>query len=597
MSTQAGTSGLICEAGLPFKLPDGYKPSDFLYGEDGPWPSQPTDGSACKIAPEVLSNKKNEHYPNRIPEPEMKEWQASLGVYYDDKNFVNIAWDAINNSEDVLGIDWWTWRKDIENSLIETFIGIWAEFGRIPDSQELGFDIGALLDTEGQYPALSDATFTDLIAHGLLSKLLSELDQSDKTFFEKLLNDDTREFWKSDQTHMRVVRNPWADEYVAPAIVLLSRPKNPASGQEYDFQVHGIVLWSQSKRGGPYDRWELFQPRDGKSWQLAKYFALQGALVRINLIDHTKVHFPFDAINAITKSVLPRTNPVLELLRPHLFLSLPVDNAVLEGKRSLLNRIKNYPYAPYPAKGEEIRKVFPFYWVGSGTAIDPAEPWSQGRDNAFPPFRFRTEPQAIPSKYGTFLYRYYIPILSFTRGVIASIPADSKEWGVIGWWADRCASWIPGFPNGNEIKDRETLAKTCASIIWSCAIVHSADHWLMHEMFRKKLPTPYIMRDKPPPKPTPGVEPDFRPTVRLVTDSIPASLADLLFFRPHNTTLLIESTYDFKPELQPLVDTFHQQLKVTEAALRKEFPEFGIKLAPSDHKEFEEDCFAAGIQF
>jgi len=587
MATRTGNSELICKPGLSFKLPDGYKPSDFHYGEDGPWPSQPTDGSACKIAPEVLSNNKenNEHYPHRIPCKEIKEWEASLGKYYSPDNFINIAFEAIDYSEDLLELGW-RWNNRFTKDVIEGFLDLWAEIGELPDSRKFGVDIDAWIDAEGQYPALSDATFTNLIAHGLLSKLLSELDQSDKTLFENFLDDDTREFWKSDQTHMSVVLNPFADEYVAPAIVLLSRPKNPASSHEYDFQVHGIVLWSQSKRGGPYDRWELFQPGDGKSWQLAKYFALQGALVRINLIDHTKVHFPFDAINAITKSVLPKGNTILELLWPHLFLSLPVDNAVLEGKRSLLNRIKNYPYAPYPAKGDEIRKVFPFYWVGSRTA-----------NNAFPPFEFRKKPQAIPSKYGTFLSRYYIPILNFTRGVVASIPAGSSEWGAIGWWADRCASWIPAFPNGSDIKDRETLAETCASIIWSCAIVHSADHWLMHEMFRKKLPTPYIMRDKPPQKPAPGVEPEFRPKVRLVTDSIPASLADLLFFRPHNTTLLIESTYDFKPELQPLVDTFHQQLKATEAALRKEFPEFGIKLAPSDHKEFEEDCFAAGIQF
>lgn len=580
-------SGSICKPGLHFELPKGYDSSRFKYGDNGPWPSAPNyEKNACKIAPEVLSNdeKKKENYPHRIPSKEMDEWQASLGVYYNDENFINIAWEAINNSENLLGIDWSTVRKYIENPWIEAFILFWAEHKRIPTSQELGFDIGAWIDTESNYPALSDATFSDLIAHGLLSKLLTAPDSSDKDLFKELLNDDTREFWKSDQTHMSVVLNPWEGEYVAPAIVLLSRPKNPASGREYDFQIHAIVLWTQSSKGGPYDRWELFQPRDGKSWQLAKYFALQGALVRINLIDHTKVHFPFDAINAITKSVLPKASTILELLLPHLFLSLPVDNSVLEGKRSLLNRTKDYPYSPYPAKGDEIRKVFPFYWVGSETA-----------KNAFPPFEFRIDPQAIPSRYGTFLYDYYKPILKFTSGVVAAIPPNSDEWGAIGWWADHCASWIPGFPKSNEIKDPETLAKTCASIIWSCAIVHSADHWLMHEMFQKKLPTPYIMRDPPPTEPLPGEEPDYRPKVRLVTDSIPASLADLLFFRPHNTTLLIEAKY--KDLDGKLVNAFHADLLDTEARLRKEFPQFGIKLKGKDKLDDEQNCIAAGIQF
>jgi hypothetical protein len=436
-----------------------------------------------------------------------------------------------------------------------------------------------------------------LIAHGLLSKLLSELDQPDEAIFQDFLNDDMREFWKCDLTHMRVVRQPWEGEYVAPAIVLLSRPKNPAPGQEYDFQVHGIVLFVQSQAGGPYDKKELFRPVDGKAWQLAKYFALQGALVRINLIDHTMVHFPGDAINAITKSTLPKSNLVLQLLLPHLFLSLPVDNAVLEGPNSLLNRTMTYPYSPYPATGPEIRKVFPFYWWGS-VEDDPAESWALGRDNAFPPYRFSTEPREIPSKYGTFLNAYYKPILDFAKGVVTTIPADGRDWEEIRRWADAVASWIPGFPDGKTIyKNGELLAKTCATIIWNGAIVHTADHWLMHEMFEKKFPTPYIMRDQPPVSASPGVEPDYRPTVNLIDDVIPARLCDLMFFRPHNTTLLSDFKYDFSPALDDLVAKFRKDLGDRDAALHRHFPEFGIKLYPGNETEREADCFAASVQF
>jgi hypothetical protein len=454
-------------------------------------------------------------------------------------------------------------------------------------------------DRTGQYPALSDASFTELIAHGVLSKLLSKLDSPDEAIFQGFLNDPTREFWKSDLTHMRVVRKTWEGEYVAPSVVLLSRPKSPAPGQEYDFRLHSIALFVQSQPGGPYDKKVILGPGDGKAWQLAKYFALQGALVRLNLIDHPMVHFPFDAINAITKSTLPTSNRVLQLLLPHLFLGLPVDNAVLEGKHSLLNRTGRFPYSPYPAAGEEIRKVFPFYWWGSGTENDAAESWASGRDNAFPAYRFQTEPRAIPSKYGTFLNGYYKPILDFAIGVVKSIPTDTKDWEVISYWADHVASWIPGFPDGKTIyKNGELLAKTCAAIIWNGAIVHTSDHWLMHQMFEERFPTPYILRDAPPQSASPGVDADYQPTAFLIDDVIPARLCDLMFFQPHSTTLLAAFEYPlFPPGLDALVAKFRAALTETDARLHEEFPQFGIKLYTNDPRKSARDCFAAGVQF
>ena len=77
----------------------------------------------------------------------------------------------------------------------------------------------------------------------------------------------------------------------------------------------------------------VFTNADGEAWRMARYFLLQGAIHRINLIDHTEVHFPPDAINAITKTVLPKDNLVLRLLQPHLWLSMCVNNTVLEGQR------------------------------------------------------------------------------------------------------------------------------------------------------------------------------------------------------------------------------------------------------------------------
>jgi hypothetical protein len=380
-----------------------------------------------------------------------------------------------------------------------------------------------------------------------------------------------------------VVREPLAGEYVAPSVVIMSRPRNPAPGHEYDFRVEAIHIYVQSIPNGPYDSKLKLIPGDGKAWQLAKYFALQGALVRVNLIDHPMVHFPFDAINAITKSVLPTGNVVLQLLLPHLLLSLPVDNRVLEGAHSLLNRTANFPYSPYPAKGDEIRKVFPFYWVGASTP-----------SNAFPPYQFATVPRDIPSKYGTFLNGYYGPILNFTKLVVDCIPDDGKDWEAIRFWADHVASWVPGFPDGQAIyKNKELLAQTCAAVIWNCAIVHTADHWLMHQIFEDRLPTPYILREPPVPA-CPGVDPDYRPAARLIRDVIPARLCDLMFFEPHGTTQLSDFKYQFSNVPDRVIDIFRKSLTAADQRLHERFPEFGISLYAVDPVK---DGFAAGVQF
>jgi hypothetical protein len=508
MTTSAGNSGAVCAPGLPFKQPAGFAPGDFLYGVDGPWPCPPSDGNACKVAPEVLLKG-----PHCIPASELQEWEETLGQYYDTENFLAFTGSAINYASELLKIPLSTAHKIV----IGADIVAWYLDERPED----------YWDETGQYPELSDATFTEMMSHGLLSKLMSRVQPAEQSQIKELPNDETRETWKSDLTHMKVVLNALPGEYVAPCVVFMSRPRNPEAGKEYDFRVDAIKISVQSAPGQPYDQTTTLVPVPGKAWQLAKYFALQAAMVRINLIDHPMVHFPFDAINAITKSVLPTSNRVLQLLLPHLLLSLTVDNAVLEGKHSLLKRTGNFPYSPYPAAGAEIRKVFPYYWWG-------AEP----PNGAFPPYRFATEPRPLPSRYGSFINGYFPPILNFTTRVIATIADDSQDWEAIRFWADHVASWVPGFPNGQAIyKNRELLAKTCAAIIWNGAIVHTSDHWLMHDMFQHKLPIPYVLRE-PPLMSNSGGDPNHRPSVMLIRDAIAARLCDEMFFLPHCTTLL-----------------------------------------------------------
>ena len=150
---------------------------------------------------------------------------------------------------------------------------------------------------------------------------------------------------------------------------------------------------------------------------MARYFVLQGAIHRINLIDHTEVHFPPDAINAITKTVLPKDNLVLCLLQPHLWLSISVNNTVLEGQRSLINRNTWYPWSPFVAKGDEVRKLLPFGWFGSeyyaaeGASRDPAkDPVLRRAQQLVSVIQvsIRSRRQSL-QRYGHFLNSYFAP--------------------------------------------------------------------------------------------------------------------------------------------------------------------------------------------
>jgi len=601
MSEQPGNPGCTFKPGQAFKFPDGYKPGEFLYKDQGPWPSVPGDKNPCKMAPEVLNCETcgtNQNKYGYIPYEEWENWNTHLKDYY-LSNSLGFAYDAASYGMTTVGEaepDFW---------LNSGLAGVLLAGVGLPVGWKQIFDTVLKNNTrevEGSYPTLDDTLFTDLIAHGLLSKLLSGLDTPDESIFKGFLNDNSREYWKNDATHMRAVRSTDKDEYIAPAIVLLSRPKKPDNN--YNYRVDAIALFGQEQEGGIYNQQpDIFTPADGKAWQLAKYFALQGVLIRINLVDHPMVHFPSDTINAITKTALPMSNLVFQLLLPHFELSLPVDNSVLEGDYSLINRTYEYPYSPYPAIGDEIRNVFPFYWSGSDYYLND-DPFWVNRTKAFPKYSFELEPRDIPSRYGEFMNAFYEPILKFTSKVVQCIPDDngSRDWAEIRSWADYVASWIPGFPDGETMtQNPDILAKSLAYIIWNAAIVHSLNHYLMHDMFERGCPTPYIIREEPPAKSgnTDTGGSDYRAKA-LVADVSAARFCDLFFFMPHNTVALIDCVYGFdknNSDLMNAVKEFKDDLSATAERLHKEFPEFGIKMKYQSEKERDHQCFGAGVQY
>jgi len=569
------------------KLAHPYEASEFLYPHDTPWPEASFDYPYGQ-APQVMN----------IPSDEREDWSATIGKYY---------------------------RENAVGSLTHpTPFGV----ASLKFARASFFDNGMT-----GYAPLDDDDFLELICEGLYSKFLSPLDPQDEALFDlpSVLTDhsDDYEYFKSDYRCMTVVRQTWPGEHALPSVAVVRRRRGLPSERRYAhqgaYELVAVALGRQREPGGPYEftRELVFNCRDHKQhagWWLAKYFVLQGAIHRINLIDHVKVHFPPDTINAVTKAVLPRWHLLQQLLLPHFRLTLPVNNAVLEGDRSLINRDTWYPWSPFVAKGYEIRKLFPFAWAGARYYGD--EP-----NSSYPPFRYSLDPAAGPdaadpartapnfigrdcSRYGAFLLSYYEPVLEFTRAVIDVLPEppadparhDDLEWLEIQRWAHEISRMLPGFPDESAICSKETLARVCAMVIWNAAVVHSSDHTTLHKMMNEQ-PVPFVIRMMPPlDVDDPGkadvagalgtdgkehladllhgfidkVEKDGLSTALVghavegladligglkarggtiplchPTDLMYARMADLLFYRPHNTTLLYDCPYAFERDPDP----------------------------------------------
>jgi len=559
--------------------------SDFLYGHKGPWP-QPSLDHPFGQAPGIYN----------IPAAEWTDWDTYVGSYYRDK---------------------------------------FAVFGMEAGARSL---VNAFDNLQG-YPVMDDAEFTTLLCEGLYSKFLAPLDARDKRTFEAYITEpDKWEYWKSDYSCMRVVRKLWAGEAVAASIALVRRPRG---GPEFAYEPVALMLQVHNPATGKFVDSEIFTPADGEAWRIGRYFVLQGAIHRINLIDHTEVHFPPDTINAITKSVLPKRNLVLRLLQPHLWLSLCVNNTVLEGQRSLINRDTWYPWSPFVAKGSEVRRLLPFGWYGStyysakASSDEPyADPYFDEPDGAYPPYRYTSTPPTIPSRYGKFLNSYFEPVLKFVSGVVEHM--SDTDWREIGYWAEHISEWLPGFPDREDLlgadgktRNPKRLAEALAYFIWNASVRHSADHQTLHAMIDggvangktvKPSPVPFLLRVKPPltrgytfepvpvdPKELNWGEREEQALAKWLLnkplcwplDTISAYWADLLFYMPHNSRTLTgvgvdlkgdpNLNYHFKEDaLKDLVAQFHAELEALEKDLKLNHPD--MYFVPLDQ-------IASGIQY
>ena len=380
---------------------------------------------------------------------------------------------------------------------------------------------------------VEDSRFDEIMTSSAYEKFLtSGLTASDSAAFASQLKEPGATFYKSDFSAVSTIR-PYKRTYMAPTVSLI-REKD-GNREVAAIRLGDIVL----------DR------TMGDAWETAKYFVLQGAAYSMLFTEHPNLHFPYDSINAITKTSLPQEHLIFKLLKPHLRFQLELNQAVLLSRGSVITSFRPTLYAPFTANMDDgLLDLFAAGYRG----VDG--------NPAYPTYAFRKAPKPVNGDYGVFLNRYYATVLEFTRQVAAKIPKGDEY---TERWANYISRWVPGFPSPTEIFEGDTLAEVLAGIVWNLSIGHSVDH---HAFSFDVTPEEKYLRIRvPPPTSTTAPATDAKKVTRWY-DRFKTRLAHKVFFEPTTVTRLVDVRYRFgaeHPDLMLAADQFIEALHRTEA--------------------------------
>jgi hypothetical protein len=222
-------------------------------------------------------------------------------------------------------------------------------------------------------------------------------------------------------------------------------------------------------------------PEDGTSWQLARYFVLQGAHTRLVLTDHPRLHFATDVINAVTRSILPAGHLLHTLIEPHTVFTAGLNDAVIHHRRSVLLNSQREIYAPLAYTIEGIIKL-----IAAGKNGVPGS-------RAYTPHRFGEDFTGDHVPYGRYRRDWFDAYLRLVSAVVREIPPNDPH---VQAWAAHIAPWLPGFPGPSQIAEGDTLARAVTTYICSVSVFHSGDHHaysaipLQEIPWRLRVPSP-----------------------------------------------------------------------------------------------------------
>jgi hypothetical protein len=365
-----------------------------------------------------------------------------------------------------------------------------------------------------QKPAeLSDELILRLLFNTILSRSITlQLDPQDEVAFAPYLGvkQEGEIDFKIDFTALGRLRG-LPKMYVTPTVTL-GRIAADGTPRLIAMRINGMTL----------------TPSDTNAWALGRHFLMQGAGLHGVLVHHTPLHFQFDAINAITNSLLPETHTLRRLLAPHFRFTLNLNKAALHSRLSILTNKSYLAYATFPGDEASIHHFQAAGWSGI-----------EG-NSAYPAYSFKRKPELLFGNLGIFLDEYYKVVRRFTARVAASIPADDTS---VPAWAEAISEWLPGFPNAAEMqRDPEALADVAAMVIWGTSVVHSTEHCGLVD----DIPLDAIalrLRMMPP---VSRVMPEFdRGALTTKIDMFRQRVAWEVLVRDRPATRLFDTDYDF----------------------------------------------------
>ena len=185
----------------------------------------------------------------------------------------------------------------------------------------------------------TEEEFNQLFYNTLFSKMLNpKLDPSDLIAFKSVIKSG-ESYYKVDLSVMDHVL-PYPGQYTAPCIGLFRKIKDGIVAEA--IHINNILI----------------KNTDGEAYELAKHYLIQGASNVTTLTIHPLLHLPFDAINAITKTALPKEHILFKLIYPHCRFSLELNRTVTLSKESILRNWKDQVYGCYPGPSRGLQDLF-----------------------------------------------------------------------------------------------------------------------------------------------------------------------------------------------------------------------------------------------
>jgi hypothetical protein len=414
---------------------------------------------------------------------------------------------------------------------------------------------------------ISDEEFCDFMCNRSYSQFMYKADNEDiEKFlpgFEMERLDPSKNYFITDLYLMRNI--PTQDgQHIAVTVTLFEQEDRL---EMLHFKPMACYVESVPEKGQEPTKCTIY-PEDGNAWDLAKFYALMGCAYRIVFSHHSTLHFPMDALNAISKTILPKDNLILKLLLPHLEYSLELNLSVQTVYTSPIKNHQEIAYCGVTGTEDEIAKLFEDAYNGI-----------PGREKAYPPFFFKMLPEShCMSEYHKFQLKYYDCILEFVKTVVNHLTPDEKEDVIL--WGKYVEPYINlhvkgehkklmehkhfHFPTAEKLRadvEHKLLVLLLTKIVWDMSVGHAGDHYDFGMMNFDQMP----MRMRVAPPASRNV-PDFDYTeLRTQRDVFKHRLEWKMFYLPTVITTLKDTDYKFSsPELQKANANFLLALKQTE---------------------------------